>query len=88
MKNVRENQLKKCIFVDSEEFTAIVQGLFENENVDVTYTLEGLDICTDNDVVDVGELYEGLTKYFDVKEVTSVHIDDADFIGVWVVYKD
>ena len=88
MKNVRENQLKKCIYVEAEDFTAIVQGLFENEHIDVTYTVEGLDICTDNDVVDVGELFEGLAKYFDVKEVTSIHIDDFDFIGVWIVYKD
>ena len=29
-----------------------------------------------------------LAKYFDVKEVTSLHIDDCDTIGVWIVYKD
>ena len=54
----------------------------------VTYTTEGLDICTNEDVIDIDELHKGLAKYFDVKEVTSVHIDDCDFIGVWVVYRD
>ena len=88
MKNVKKTQLKKCIYVEAEEFTAIVQEIFDDENIDIAYTNEGLDICTDNDVVDIGELHEGLASYFDVKEITSVHIDDCDFIGVWIVYKD
>ena len=87
MKNVRENQIKKCIFLESEEFTNVIHEVLGND-VYVNFTLEGLDICTDDNVVDIGELHEGLAKYFDVKEVTSVHIDDADFIGVWIVYKD
>ena len=87
MKNVRTNQLKKCICVETEDFTAIVKGLF-GEGMYVTYTTEGLDICTNEDVIDIDELHESLASYFDVKEVTSVHIDDCDFIGVWVVYKD
>ena len=28
-----------------------------------------------------------LSKYFDV-EVTSTHIDDCDYIGVWICYKE
>jgi hypothetical protein len=87
MKNVRPNQLKKCIFVDAEEFTAIVQAVFDNEDIKVDYTLEGLDIYTDDDCVEAGDLYEKLGEYFDVT-ITSIHIDDCDYVGVWVVYKE
>jgi hypothetical protein len=87
MKNVRPNQLKKCIFLDDEEFTAIVQAVFDNENIKVDYTLEGFDIYADEDWVEVGDLYEKLGEYFDVN-VTSVHIDTCDYVGVWVVYKE
>lgn len=87
MKNVRPNQLKKCIFLDDEEFTAIVQAVFDNENIKVDYTFGGFDIYADEDWVEVGDLYEKLGEYFDVN-VTSVHIDNCDYVGVWVVYKE
>jgi hypothetical protein len=87
MKNVRENQLKKCIFLESEEFTDIIHEVL-SPDVYVNFTIEGLDICTDDNVVDTDELHKALASYFDVKEVTSIHIDDCDFIGVWIVYKD
>jgi hypothetical protein len=87
MKNVRTNQLKKCIFIDAEEFTAIVQAVFDNEDIKVDYPLEGLDIYTDEDCVEADDLYEKLGEYFDVT-ITSIHIDDCDYVGVWVVYKE
>ena len=88
MKNVRTNQLKKCIFVDAEEFTAIVQAIFDDiEGIKVDYTFEGLDIYGDEECVDADELYKRLGEYFDV-EITSIHTDDCDYIGVWVVYKE
>ena len=88
MKNVRTNQLKKCIFVDAEEFTAIVQAIFDDiEGIKVDYTLEGLDVYGNNDCIETGDLYEKLSEYFDVN-ITSIHIDDCDYVGVWIVYKE
>lgn len=88
MKNVRINQLKKCIFVDAEEFEAIIQAIFDDiDGIKVDYTLEGIDIYGDEEGVYGDELYKRLGEYFDV-EVTSIHIDDCDYIGVWVVYKE
>ena len=31
--------------------------------------------------------YEKLGEYFDV-QITSIHIDDCDYVGVWIVYKE
>ena len=87
MKNVRENQLKKCIYVESEDFVDVIREVLGAEFC-VSFTNEGLDICTNEDVADVNELHEALASYFDVKEVMSIHIDDCDFVGVWIVYKD
>jgi glycerol-3-phosphate cytidylyltransferase-like family protein len=88
MKNIRTHQLKKCIFVDAEEFEAIIQAIFDDiEGIKVDYTFEGLDIYGDEEGVETDKLYERLGEYFDV-EITSIHIDDCDYIGVWVVYKE
>ena len=38
---------------------------------------------------DITKFYKKLAGYFDVKEVTSIHIDDCDSpVGVWITYKD
>ena len=88
MKNVRVNQLKKCIFVNAEEFETIVQAIFDDiKGIKVDYTFEGLDVYGDEEGVANNDLYERLGEYFDV-EITSIHIDDCDCIGVWVVYQD
>ena len=87
MKNVRENQLKKCIYLEAEEFVDIIHEVL-NKDFRVYFTSEGLDICTNDNIVNVDELHTALATYFDIKEVTSIHIDDCDFIGVWIVYKD
>lgn len=79
MKNVRETQLKKCIFKEYDEFKRdIVMALGKDTTVECDY--EGISIDCDENVLDV------LSKYYDV-EVTSIHIDDCDIIGVWIVYR-
>jgi hypothetical protein len=87
MKNVRENQFKKCIFLDIDEFSEIIKGIF-GRNTIVEYTLEGLSIYNEIDCLPNSEICEALANYFDVFEVTSFHADDCDYIGVWVVYKE
>lgn len=85
-KNTRLNQLKNCIFLELGEFENIVYAAIEG--VTVEYTLEGLDIYTDEDCVSFEEIKNLLTKHFEV-EVTSFHSDHCeDNPGVWICYKD
>lgn len=87
-KNVRQSQLKKCIFLELGEFENIVCNALE-EDVTVEYTLEGLDIYTNEDGVPYETITNLLTKHFCVEKVTSFHSDHCeDCPGVWVVYKD
>jgi hypothetical protein len=86
MKNVKDYQLKKCIFMETEEFDNIIKSIF-GENYEAEFSLEGIDVSSEFDGLTNEELNEGLSSYFDVT-VTSVHIDDCDEIGVWVCYKE
>jgi hypothetical protein len=87
MKNVRKGQLKKCIIIECEEFTELIQEYFGNETK-VEYTLEGIGVYNDTDNVDYNEICEALAKHFEVEQVTSFHMDDCDYTCVWIVYKD
>ena len=87
MKNVKNNQLKTCIYLTSDEFTDIVNEILDDVE-DVEYALDGFTIYTTNDVADVDELHEALRKYFDVKEIESVHTDHCEYVGVWITYKN
>ena len=88
MKNVRESQRKTCIFLEVEEFESILHRLF-GKDIETDYSLDGLYIGYENgDDLDTEELHDLLAKYFDVATVTSIHIDDADTTGVWIVYKE
>lgn len=87
MKNVRENQLKKCIFLNQCDFQQILCEVFDT-NVYIHYSLEGCWYEADNDLdISDNDICVELSKYFDVN-VTSVHIDDCEDIGIWVVYKE
>lgn len=87
MKNVRTNQLKKCIFTDVEELQAILSAIYE-EDIDVNISLDGLWYESKSDL-DIGDsdVCQALSEYYDVN-VTSIHIDDCDYVGVWIVYKE
>ncbi len=87
MKNIRPNQLKKCIFLELGEFENIICDAIED--VTVEYTLEGLDIYTNEDGVPYEKICNLLAEYFDVKKVISFHSDHCeDSPGVWIVYKE
>ena len=86
MKNVRPNQLKKCIFLTQTEMEEILSEILQ-KTVTVNVSLYGLEPCTeDDDDIDDGYMRQVLSEYFDV-DVTSIHIDDCDYVGVWVAYK-
>lgn len=83
MKNVNKNQLRKCIFLTGDEFRKITDNL----GIQSDLSWEGIFYSKDDDDINDCDVYKALSEYFGVK-VTSVHCDDCDFIGVWVVYKE
>ena len=85
VKNIKDYQLKKCIFLTGDEFGRIVYDLL---NATVEYTLEGWSVYDDEDIVDANKLYSALKEHFGLEQITSIHIDDCDYpVGVWIVYK-
>lgn len=84
MKNVKDYQLKKCIFMETEEFNGIIKTVFGNE-FEADFGLDGISVWSRAEGLSEKEINEGLSKYFDVT-VTSVHVDDFDDIGVWICY--
>lgn len=84
MKNVKDYQLKKCIFMETEEFNRIIKTVF-GEEFEADFGLDGISVWSRAEGLSEKEINEGLSKYFDVI-VTSVHVDDFDDIGVWICY--
>ena len=84
MKNVRQTQLKKAIFCTLDEFRDIVYDIC-GDNADVDFDYDGLSF-NDGDGNYQGVI-DALEKYFDVT-ITSIHADDCDYVGVWIVYKE
>lgn len=90
MKNVRDNQLKRCIIMKTEEFKKVFTSIFgkydaDTNQIDVEFNgCEGIYFCGISDT----EVYKKMSEYFDVI-VTSIHLDDCEYdIGVWIVYKE
>lgn len=89
MKNIKENQLKKCIFMLEEEFRKMFTNIFgeydgEENEIDVEINAyEGIYF----DAVTEEEVYEKISEYYGVN-VTSIHIDQCDNIGIWICYKE
>lgn len=87
MRNVRVTQLRSCIVLESEEYDYVLSRIYPDSEVSTEYTLEGISIEIDGELPDTDDLHERLAKYYDVEKVTSVHMDDCDNIGVWIVYE-
>ena len=89
MKNVKSWQLKTCIFMDMNEFDEIIKKVV-SENIVVSYGLiDGIYFENKNNTeefINEQDIYKKLAKYFDVKTITSIHIDDFDIVGVWICY--
>ena len=93
MKNLKNARLHSCILVAGDEFTKIIHETL-GDNIHVKYGTDGIDIYTDDDsgmyddinCVDTLAVHEALQEYFDVKKITSIHMDDCNWVGVWIVY--
>lgn len=80
MRNVREEQLKKAIFMENTEFFELARE-FNLELDEDEYVGEILRYGGEDEVI------EAFSKYYDVN-ITSIHSDTFDCAGVWLVYKD
>ena len=90
MKNIKDYQLKKCIFMELDVFTRIIEkitdGLLtvEYENgVYITHSQK----AANTDTWRNEDILKTLSRYFDVN-VTSFHSDSCECVGVWICYKD
>lgn len=92
MRNVKENQLKKCIFMGFDEFKSIVESLTDGLET-AKYDEFGIhykdtEKATESDTYWNENMKNTLSKYFGVT-VTSCHRDDdSEYVGVWICYED
>ena len=92
MENVKPNELKKCIIKEFDEFKEIIEEITNGEFT-CMYELDGISIVLTGKVKEVEremnteDILEKLSKYFDTK-VTSFHVDDCEYHGVWICYDD
>jgi acyl carrier protein len=77
MKNVSKEMLKKAIFITEEKFENLIKEL--NGDEDDFYIENGYVSLSD-------EIRILLEKHFDI-EISSIHADGFDNIGVWIIYK-
>lgn len=85
MKNVEENQLKKCIFKDLIEFKKDMLKAFGND-VEIGCDYDGIWIECNGEGLYTEEILAGISNYYDV-QVTSIHVDECFYTGIWIVYK-
>lgn len=91
MNNVNKSQLKKCIFMPIDEYKDLVLELTDGLQKAV-YEIDGLyyehtEKAEETETYHNENITETLSRHFDVN-VTSVHADDCEYIGVWICYKD
>lgn len=88
MQNVRKTQIKRSIILSNEEFDIAVR---KSTGKDITPQLDmdGIWFDYDEDKYDIENVddyvKECLSNYFEIN-VTSIHIDDCDLTGVWIVF--
>ena len=90
MKNVKESQLKRCIFMVLDEYSELILNLTDGL-LEVEHEVDGLyhdhtEKADNTDTYWNEDLLVTLSKHFDV-EVTSVHSDCCEMPGVWICYK-
>ena len=89
IKNAYDHELKTAICISIPRFNSIIANISNNE-VNAEYSLDGIWFNSDT----IESAYEAeqfiidkLSDYFGVK-VTSIHMDDCETSGIWIVYKN
>lgn len=88
MTNIHDSSIVTAIVLPHFKFEEILHTIF-GVDIQMEISLDGIWIGFPGSELSQEELFEGLAKYFDVEEVTSVHADDCEYpIGVWIAYKN
>lgn len=89
MKNVENYQLKKCIFMELDDYEELINKVTDGlKRVECKYDgiyYEYTEKAKETETYWNEHITETLSKYFDVT-VTSVYIDDCKYLGVWICY--
>lgn len=75
--------IKETICLSSDEFEKILKKIYPH-GFETEYSMDGLWVGNK-----YGELpvEEDLTEYFN-RKVSSIHLDDCDCVGVWIVFAE
>lgn len=88
MQNVRPTQLKTAIILTLDEYKEVVNTVAPHTYIHCE--TDGLWYERDEGFPEIeeDELRHMLAPHFGVAEITSIHIDDCDYVGVWLIYKE
>lgn len=86
LENIQNFEKKNALVTTACHFDKVLTEI-SNGEISASYCLDGIwyesDTITDTDAF----VRDKLSEYLGVN-VTSVHLDDCDSIGVWIIYKD
>ena len=88
MKNITSTQLKNTVYLNADEFEDIVNSIYPSTRVH--FCNDGIWYDREDNLPEFEDdaLFEALAAYFGVARVASIHIDDCDYVGVWVVIEE
>lgn len=92
MKNTEKVSFKTSMFMTFDDYRDLISELSDGLKEVAWDTSDGLYYEDSQKAIDTDNYLEELnvekmlSEYFDT-EVTSVHCDDCEFVGVWIVYK-
>jgi inosine/xanthosine triphosphate pyrophosphatase family protein len=91
MRNIENYSLKKTIFMTFDEYKELIKNV-TNGLKEPKYEYDGLYYEDTEEAIKQDKYFEeniveSLSKYFDTK-ITSVHADDSEYLGVWIVYQN
>ena len=75
--------IKETVCVSKDKFEEILDDIYGIHEYDTEYSLDGLSIWTEESKE--LPIEEDLSKYFG-RAVSTVHLDDCEYIGVWIVF--
>lgn len=78
MKNVNETQIRKSIVKSFDEYVQDVTEAFGSSDMSI-----GLDGSVEG-IMPLDEL----ANFYDVKEITDIHSDEAEFPTIWIDFQD
>lgn len=95
MKNIKKTELLTCIYKSYDDMLEEIKEMFgptaniniSSDGIDFTYEMEDF-IFGETRSLPFEELAKEMTQYYDVKEITSIHVDDCiEQPGIWICYK-